>query len=71
MFEEDDYTFAARERSIASPPHESGAQDALNRMKRAHDRGTGCHLTAAMLDSLAVTMIGEMWEQPDPREDQA
>ena len=45
-----------------------GAQDALNRMKRAHQRGTGCHLTARMLQSLYVSFMGEMWGDDDPRE---
>ena len=45
-----------------------GAQDALNRMKRAHQRGTGCHLTARMLQSLYVSFMGEMWGADDPRE---
>lgn len=44
------------------------AQDALNRMKRASHRGTGCYLTAQMIQSLQVTQIGEMWEQEDPRQ---
>lgn len=43
------------------------AQDALNRLKRAHDRGTGCHLSAEMVQCLGLTIFGEMWEQPDPR----
>lgn len=47
---------------------ENGANDALNRMKRAFARGTGCHLTAEMINALAVTTVGEMWEYADPRE---
>ncbi|MBP2301523.1 hypothetical protein [Azospirillum picis] len=50
------------------------AQDALNRLRRADARGTGCHLTAEMVQALSVTNIGEIWNQPDPRdetEDQA
>lgn len=45
-----------------------GAQDALDRMKRAFERGTGCHLTAAMLHSLSVTIVGQMWaeDRPEP-----
>ena len=43
------------------------AQDALNRMRRASIRGTGCYLTAAMIESLSRTMIGETWCEPDPR----
>lgn len=45
------------------------SQDALNRMRRAHERGTGCHLTREMIRSLSVTLVGEMWGQPDPRDD--
>ena len=45
-----------------------GAQDALNRMKRAQKRGTGCHLTAGMIRSLYLSFIGEMWGDDDPRE---
>ncbi len=46
-----------------------GAQDALNRMRRAHERGTGCYLTRAMIESLALSKIGELWAQDDPRDD--
>lgn len=42
-------------------------QDALNRMRRAAERDTGCHLTADMIHALSVTAIGEMWWQDDPR----
>lgn len=45
----------------------NGAHDALNRMYRAHKRGTGCHLTAAMIESLSLTNLGEVWAEPDPR----
>lgn len=48
-----------------------GAQDALNKMARAHRRGTGCHLTADEIHSLSVTLIGQWWEQPDPRKQQS
>jgi hypothetical protein len=43
------------------------AQDALNRMRRAYVRRTGCYLTAEMIASLGVTMLGETWAEPDPR----
>lgn len=43
------------------------AHDALNRMKRASDRGTGCYLTAEMIERLSVTFMGELWSSPDPR----
>lgn len=43
------------------------AQNALNKMARAEKRGTGCHLTAEEIRSLAITFIGEVWMEPDPR----
>lgn len=43
------------------------AQDALNKMRRAHLRGTGCHLSAEEIASLALSTIGELWSQDDPR----
>lgn len=46
-----------------SPVEFRGAHDALDRMKRAHDRGTGCRLTAEMIDSLSVTFVGQMWHE--------
>jgi hypothetical protein len=36
---------------------------ALDRMKRAHERGTGCHLTADMIQSLSVSVVGHLWDQ--------
>lgn len=42
--------------------------DALLRMKRAHDRGTGCRLTPEMLDALAVSIIGEWWGAVDEKD---
>lgn len=47
------------------------AQDALNRMKRASDRGTGCHLTAEMIFALELTIIGVMWRETDPRDEES
>jgi hypothetical protein len=44
------------------------AQDALDRMERAYRRGTGCHLTADMIESLGVTLIGEIWSAERPEE---
>ncbi len=46
--------------------HFDGAQQALDRMKRAYERGTGCRLTADMIGSLAVSMIGQMWSEKAP-----
>lgn len=45
----------------------SAAHDAFDRMKRASDRGTGCHLTKEMIQSLSLTFIADTWSQPDPR----
>lgn len=45
-------------------------QDALDRMKRAHSRRTGCYLTAEMVAQLGLTVIGQMWEEPRPIKDQ-
>lgn len=45
----------------------SAAHDALNRMRRAADRGTGCRLTAEMVQSLIITIIGQMAFEDDPR----
>lgn len=49
-------------------PEMDGAQDALNKMRRAHQRGTGCRLTAAEIESLSLSIIGQMWDDIDPRE---
>lgn len=49
----------------------SPAHDALNRMRRAFERSTGCHLTADMIESLSVTVIGQMWNEDDPRREAA
>lgn len=48
-------------------PELDGAQDAINRMGRAHQRGTGCHLTAEMVRSLSLTIVAEWWNDHDPR----
>jgi hypothetical protein len=45
------------------------AQDVLNKMARAHKRGSGCRLTADEIHALSVTMIGQWWGQPDPRDE--
>ena len=42
-------------------------QDALNRMYRAYQHGTGCHLTAEMIYGLSTTLLGQMWAEADPR----
>ena len=45
-------------------------QDALNRLKRAADRGTGCTLTADMVSALGMTILGQVWEEEDTRKGQ-
>lgn len=45
----------------------STVHDALNRMKRAHERRTGCHLTAEMIEAFALTFMSELWGEEDPR----
>jgi len=47
---------------------EDGVNDALNRMRRAAKRGTGCYLTAEMISCLEVSSIGQIWSEDDPRE---
>lgn len=49
------------------PPELDGAQNVLNRMKRNYDKGIGIRISADELASLALTSIGEMWEEDDPR----
>lgn len=44
------------------------AQDALNRMARAHRRWTGCYLTVEMIQALGRTSLGEIWGEADPRD---
>lgn len=44
-----------------------GTHDALNRMRRAYERGTGCHLTREMIDSLGLTILAQIWNEDDPR----
>ncbi|USN13916.1 hypothetical protein PAPPERLAPAPP_02420 [Brevundimonas phage vB_BpoS-Papperlapapp] len=39
--------------------------DALRRMKRASERGTGCTLTAEMIEALSRSTIGEWWHNLD------
>lgn len=46
----------------------SGAHDALDRMHRAHQRGTGCRLTAEMIAALGVTFLGQTWGEDRPSE---
>lgn len=45
------------------------AQDVLSKMCKASQLGTGCRLTAQEIKALAITKIGELWEQDDPRKE--
>lgn len=44
------------------------ADKALDRMKRAHERGTGCHLTAEMIRGLGLTFLAQTWNEDAPQE---
>lgn len=39
----------------------SPAHDAFNRLQRAAKCRTGCYLTAEMVGSLSLTIIGQLW----------
>lgn len=43
-------------------------QDLLNRMKQAHHKGRGIRISAEELAELSATFLGELWDQPDPRD---
>jgi hypothetical protein len=45
---------------------DEAAHDALDRMRRAHQRGSGCYLTAEMIQSLGLTVLGELWSDERP-----
>lgn len=36
--------------------------EALKRMRRGFERGTGCNLTAEMLRAMSVSLVAEWWE---------
>lgn len=36
--------------------------EALKRMRRGFERGTGCRLTPDMLRAMSISLIGEWWE---------
>ncbi len=56
----------AKERDIFDDAH-----DALNRMRRAYERRTGCHLTAEMVEALGETSVGSLFLDDDPRKNAA
>jgi hypothetical protein len=38
---------------------------ALDRMRRAWERGTGCYLTSEMIQNMSVSVFGEMWHEDE------
>jgi len=51
---------------LADREYQREAHKALDRMRRAEQRGTGCHLTADMIQSLSLTSIGQIWAEDNP-----
>lgn len=51
---------------IVEDGHNEAAHEALDRMRRAHERGTGCRLTAEMIAALGLTFLAEIWSDPNP-----
>jgi hypothetical protein len=45
------------------------AQKALDKMCRAAKRGTGCRLTPREIAVLDKTVVGDLWNQPAPKDD--
>lgn len=43
------------------------AHDVLSRMRSNHEAGGGINLTAAELEALSLTKVGDLWMQDDPR----
>lgn len=39
--------------------------EALDRMRRAYQRGTGCHLTREMIANMNLSVFGEMWNEDE------
>lgn len=50
-----------RNKDVFAPAHA-----ALERMRRASERGTGCHLTAEMIRALSLSLIAQMWSEATP-----
>jgi hypothetical protein len=55
--------------AAGSRPSWKVANAALNRMRRACERGTGCRLTAEMIQHLSLSTIGDIWSEPDPEDE--
>lgn len=60
-------TDTGREEPEERETHHSNpiALQALDRMARAHKRGTGCHLTAEMVRALGFTFLAEIWDDDE------
>jgi hypothetical protein len=56
----------ARSRAASCSTLVDGYHDAMNRLRRAENRGTGCHLTADMVAGLGMK-YSEVWQEDDPR----
>jgi hypothetical protein len=52
-----------------NPKALDGVQNVLNRMKKASDSNKGIRISAEELQSMRLTIFGEMWEEPDPRKE--
>lgn len=39
------------------------AKGALSKMRRAHERGTGCRLSADEILWLSTTIVGQLWSE--------
>ncbi len=57
---------AAQERRVGDFD-DSLAQKALDKIRRANQRGTGTYLTPGEIQVLGVTFMSELWEQETPR----
>ena len=45
------------------------SQDVFTRMRLAYENGRGIRISAAELQNLSLTILGEIWCQPDPRDE--
>lgn len=46
----------------------SRAHDVLNRLHRAQQRSTGVRLSSDDVRVLGLTVVGQLWAEPDPRQ---
>ena len=47
--------------------YESPVQNVLNMMRAAFEDGRGIRVSAYELQCLSVTLLGQMWDEDDPR----